>query len=104
MKRYLILLLLAGCTSSHYVQSPGNAASQEQLDYDQHECVHKVMKGAAEANSSAGTIVGGVLLGPLGAIAGNAMATSGNVKPDYNVEIQKCMAAKGYSGISAGYN
>lgn len=104
MKSFFIfsLLLLAGCTSSHYAPAYGNNASQEQLDSDQSECVHKVMKKASELN--AGVLVGGVILGPLGAIAGNAISNSGNTKPDYNVEIEKCMAAKGYTGVSKGYN
>ena len=113
----LSILLLAACTSSHYVQAPGNTASQAQLDSDLAVCKSAAFKKYNDAHANddhSGAIIGGVIGGGIGALigsaavggAGGAVVGSANHPPkiDLNAEIENCMADKGYSGVSKGYN
>lgn len=104
MNRYLIILLaISGCTSSHY--TPVDTGMDETLKSCKTIAFKKYNDIHSNDNKS-GAVVGGALLGPLGAIIGDGIVGAGNnvQKIDLNAEIQKCMESHGYSGYSSGYN
>lgn len=102
MKKFIIglVITLTGCTSNHY--TPADAGMNDALS----SCRSTVTHEAASQHDHLGALVGGGLGGVGGGLLGGAIEGSQNQYPekDWNVEIENCMAKKGYSGVSAGYN
>lgn len=105
MKKLIIGLLvtLTGCTSNHYSPIPNSAGSEAGVQEATNTCEHDEVHKYLNSRDHSGAVAGGVLLGPLGAIVGDSMANQ-SPRPDLNVAIENCMAKKGYSGVSTGYN
>lgn len=101
MKRSIaLLLILSGCTSNNYL--PDDSGMDDALS----ACRHTVMSKAASEHDHLGALIGGGVGGVGGGIVGGAIEGSEDKSKnkDWNFEIEKCMASKGYSGVSSGYN
>lgn len=107
MKRYLLLLLLAGCAVDHYEVAPGGNGSTEKMHDDLMDCKHEAWHayyasrpntdGVAGAAGVLGGAIGGAIVGlaTVSATPDTAMKTR-----DINPYIIKCMERKGYEGTS----
>ena len=96
-----ILLALAACTSDNYVPKD---ASQDVILHNCRKSTFKEYHDLHDNDSQTATVLGGVLLGPVGAIAGSQMSNNDVKKLDLNEIMRRCMLGFGYSGDSRGYN
>ncbi len=93
MKKILticIVLILSGCVTRTYRGQP--ITDKEKWHNDVHECVEMAYKD----RDNTGAVVGGVLLGPLGSIAGHAVQDGNSERPSVAKEISACLKQKGY--------
>lgn len=99
MNRAILLgaLILSACANNNNYTALPNAsqtAMWDNLDVCRHSAFHAYYEGRGDG----GALVGGVIAGPLGALAGSAMDSSGSgVKPsDIQPMEIRCMADRGY--------
>lgn len=98
MKYLLLVLLLSGCATHESYQPYGS-----QTEKDWNDCNHAALLEYYQNRSAAGGIVGGVLLGPLGAVAGDSVSNNGTCYSWANVAASRkmCMQNLGYSNEGA---
>lgn len=112
MKHIVIIamcLALGACTSDHYTPIPDSDGSSENLSKDlgdcRHDAIHKYYASKPPENPAA-LVAAGVIGGALGGAIFGAASSSGQASSpvDINKEIEKCMADRGYTGVSDHYN
>jgi hypothetical protein len=92
MKKYILLaLLLVSACAAPVKYQPNN----EQAYTDWRECFHIMYKASEEGRFESGSIIGGLLLGPVGAVVGDKMQ-NGESKIDADAMLDKCMIDRGY--------
>jgi hypothetical protein len=96
MKAALLLLVtLAGCAHASYTAQ----APTEPQDQALKECrSQSFARYYASRNDGAGVLVGGIVLGPVGAVVGGEIAASSGALTPHDLPrmTEACMAGKGY--------